>query len=112
MKPSTYLALITILSAPAVWRTAIAEHPSECPRDSVLAGTVCIDKYEASIWETTNPNLIRKIKKGTISRYELLAGGAVQRRDDRRIDPDVLTRRPDGRTSMPSRSKASDHRAS
>ncbi len=55
------------------------EQIRRCPRDSVPAGVACVDKYEASIWQTTNKNLIRKIKKGTVTREELIAGGAVQR---------------------------------
>jgi hypothetical protein len=52
---------------------------SRCPPDSVRAGTVCMDKYEMSIWETTSPRLIRKIRNGTVTLAELLAGGAIQR---------------------------------
>jgi hypothetical protein len=49
-----------------------------CTRDSVRSGNICVDKYEASVWETTNPRLIRKIKAGTVTRADLLAAGAVQ----------------------------------
>jgi formylglycine-generating enzyme required for sulfatase activity len=49
-----------------------------CPKDSVVSGTACIDKYEASVWETRDKALVQKIKKGTVTRAELLAG-AIQR---------------------------------
>jgi hypothetical protein len=49
-----------------------------CPPDSVRAGTVCIDKYEMSIWETTDARLIRKIRNGTVTLADLIAGGAIQ----------------------------------
>lgn len=49
-----------------------------CPNDSVESGPVCVDKYEASAWKTDNPSLIRKIKRGTVSLRELIAGGAIQ----------------------------------
>jgi hypothetical protein len=49
-----------------------------CPLDSVKVGSTCIDKYEASVWETTDAGLIQKIKAGTVTLAELQAG-AVQR---------------------------------
>jgi formylglycine-generating enzyme required for sulfatase activity len=54
-----------------------------CPADAVLAGTVCLDKYEASVWRvpnpiTTNLILVRKIRLGRASRVDLIAGGATQ----------------------------------
>lgn len=50
----------------------------DCPRDSVRSGTVCMDKYEASVWQTTNKRLIRKIRNGTVTLSELRSAGAVQ----------------------------------
>ena len=49
-----------------------------CPSSMVRSGSVCIDKYEASVWETTNAGLIAKIKAGTATLAELQAN-AVQR---------------------------------
>jgi hypothetical protein len=49
-----------------------------CPRDSVQSGNICIDKYEASVWETTDVGLIRKIKNGTVTLAHLTAAGATQ----------------------------------
>lgn len=54
----------------------------DCPRDSVRSGTVCMDTYEASVWRTTNQQLIRKIRNGTVTLAELRAGGATQVRFD------------------------------
>ena len=45
--------------------------PITCPPDSVLAGTACIDKYEASVWQTTDAALIQKIKDGTVTLDDL-----------------------------------------
>jgi hypothetical protein len=47
-----------------------------CPPDSVKAGTICLDKYEASVWEVPAGNvaLIQKIKAGTVTLAELQAG--------------------------------------
>jgi hypothetical protein len=46
----------------------------KCPSDSVAVGPACIDRDEASVWETTNAGLIKKIKKGkaTLSRIPSL----------------------------------------
>lgn len=54
-----------------------------CSPDAVLAGTVCVDRYEASVWRVpdptaTNANLARKIQLGRATRDDLVAGGATQ----------------------------------
>ena len=54
-----------------------------CGADAVLAGTVCLDTYEASVWRvpnptTTNASLVRKIQLGRATRADLTAGGATQ----------------------------------
>ena len=57
----------------------------KCPPDSVEFGTLCIDKYEASVWDlsgltgTAKAELVEKIQKGTVTGAELLAAGAIQR---------------------------------
>jgi len=45
-----------------------------CPSDAVLAGTVCIDTYEASVWKTTDARLIRFIRSGSVSLDDLFEG--------------------------------------
>ncbi len=45
-----------------------------CPTSMVRSGSACIDKYEASVWKTTNAALIAKIKAGTVTLAELQAG--------------------------------------
>ena len=50
-----------------------------CPASMVRSGPTCIDKYEASMWETTNPTVIAKIKAGTVTLADLQAAGAIQR---------------------------------
>jgi hypothetical protein len=52
---------------------------SVCPPSMVRSGATCLDKYEASVWETTDPALIAKIRAGTVTLAELQAAGAVQR---------------------------------
>ena len=51
--------------------------PITCPPDSVLVGTTCIDKYEASVWQTIDAPTIAKIRDGTVTVADL--GGATQR---------------------------------
>lgn len=52
--------------------------PIDCPPDSVLAGTTCIDIYEASVWRTTDAGTVAKIQNGTVTLTDLQAVGAVQ----------------------------------
>ncbi len=51
-----------------------------CPGDSVASGTVCMDKYEASLWNVPpdQRRLIRRIQEGTVSLADLTAAGALQ----------------------------------
>jgi formylglycine-generating enzyme required for sulfatase activity len=49
----------------------------------VVAGTVCLDSYEASVWRvpnptTTNATLVRKIQLGRATQADLRTGGATQ----------------------------------
>jgi len=53
-----------------------------CSPDSVHAGTVCMDRYEESVWRlpnptTTNAPLVAKIKLGTATLADLTAAGAT-----------------------------------
>ena len=50
-----------------------------CPADSVQSGTVCMDKYEGSVWYVppTERNLINRIRNGTVSLDNLTSAGAV-----------------------------------
>src|SRR5262245_53979737 len=51
-----------------------------CSGDSIKVGTVCVDKYEGSVWQIdpTNKGLINKAQKGKATLNDLIAGGAVQ----------------------------------
>src|SRR5712692_3302837 len=50
-----------------------------CPPDSVEVGPVCVDKYEASVWEipATKTLLINKVKNGRATLANLAAGGGI-----------------------------------
>ena len=71
----------------AMARAALAIPPTtpvlQCAPDAVVAGTLCVDKYEASVWRVPNPTtanktLVRRIQLGLATRSALLAGGATQ----------------------------------
>jgi hypothetical protein len=56
---------------------------TECSPDSVRSGTVCIDRYEASVWRvpaplTLNAALVAKLQAGTATAADLAAGEATQ----------------------------------
>lgn len=53
-----------------------------CPVDAVVAGTLCMDAYEASVWRVPNAQfenrkLVKQIQQGTASEEALLAAGAT-----------------------------------
>ncbi len=55
-----------------------------CTGDAVAAGTVCLDRYEASVWRvpeptTTNAGLARRIRLGSATRADLTAGSFSSR---------------------------------
>lgn len=63
--------------------TAAASGAGTCAPDAVPAGTVCLDRYEASVWRvphptTTNAPLVRKVQSGIASHLDLVSGGATQ----------------------------------
>ncbi len=52
----------------------------KCPSDSVKVANLCIDKYEASIWQVdpSNGALVKKIQAGKATLADLQGAGAVQ----------------------------------
>jgi hypothetical protein len=46
----------------------------KCSQDSVQVGDVCVDRYEASVWSTTDTGTIIKIKKGKITAEAQIVG--------------------------------------
>jgi hypothetical protein len=77
------LALAAALIALASTAGAQGMRPlRKCPRDSVVSGTVCMDKFEASAWRVPNPaaneRLVKKIQEGRATRADLIRAGATQ----------------------------------
>src|SRR6476659_7173529 len=53
---------------------------AKCGPDSVEVGPTCVDKYEASIWQIPAgaTSLVKRVKRGTATKADLIAGGATQ----------------------------------
>jgi formylglycine-generating enzyme required for sulfatase activity len=86
-RPTSRLAAVLVSLVWAALPAAAAGFPRlalrKCERDAVVAGTVCMDRYEASVWRvpdatTTNAALVRKIQLGSATQDDLVARGAVQ----------------------------------
>jgi formylglycine-generating enzyme required for sulfatase activity len=82
MQMSFAIGLVTGVANAAAGR--VDEIPAtRCTVDAVAAGTVCLDKYEASVWRVPNPTttnvvLVRKIRLGMAKEVDLTMGGATQ----------------------------------
>src|SRR5512144_2933301 len=87
MKPGTIKLLLVVGLAMGAASAAAADFPilpvRRCAPDAVLAGTVCLDRYEASVWRVPNPTttnafLVRKIQLGRATQADLAVGGETQ----------------------------------
>ncbi len=73
--------LLTLLACPALAGTPKAPKSAIlCPADMVLVGSVCVDRYEASVWSVPalNTSLLARVKGGLATLADLTAGGATQ----------------------------------
>ena len=71
------------LAAVPAWAGFPKSPVKSCGGDAVVAGTVCLDKYEASVWRVPDPagankGLVMKIQQGKATSADLTAGGATQ----------------------------------
>jgi hypothetical protein len=87
MKRTMLMFLLTVgLMTDATKAASVVVRPtvaSGCGPNAVIAGTVCLDTYEASVWRVPNPatanvSLVKKIQLGTATQADLAAGGATQ----------------------------------
>jgi len=80
LRAITIVTALALLTGPAAAQSA--KPLKRCPADSVAAGTVCIDTYEASVWYIpsggSNASLVRRVKSGKVSLADLVAGQASQ----------------------------------
>ncbi len=77
------MGITTLMFAAAAQASPPKDPVTKCAPDAVVAGTVCMDTYEASVWRvpnplTTNASLVKKIKKGKAAQADLTAAGATQ----------------------------------
>jgi sulfatase-modifying factor enzyme 1 len=73
------VSLLALACAP-LWSDRAAAGASRCPPDSAKVGNVCIDLYEASVWQIdpSNAKLIGLVRAGKATRATLMAGGAKE----------------------------------
>lgn len=87
MKP--VLGSLVLLSVIPLGCCCLCRKPSpnvstaSCPPDSVKVGRVCVDKYEASVWNIPNPTtanapLVQRVIAGTVTLADLANAGAKQ----------------------------------
>jgi hypothetical protein len=74
------IALAIAVAIAAAADSAVPD--ARCAPDALAAGTVCLDRYEASVWrvpdpDTANASLVAKIRLGRADRGELGAAGAT-----------------------------------
>jgi hypothetical protein len=74
---------LAMIAETATAGSATALPLGHCAPDAVPTGSVCLDRYEASVWRvpnpsTTNAGLVTKIRLGRASKTDLAAGGATQ----------------------------------
>lgn len=80
-------ALMTIALVAGNAAAAAAGFPktpiTTCAPDAVVSGTVCMDKYEDSVWRIPDPKgtgkaLVTKVQKGSATEADLTAAGATR----------------------------------
>jgi hypothetical protein len=81
VRTATLVAVLALVARPAA---AQGVKPlKKCAPDAVVSGTVCMDKYEASVWRVpsplgTNKGLVKKIQQGKATVTDLAKGAATQ----------------------------------
>ena len=85
MRPrrGTLLASSAVLLLASTAGAQGAKPLAKCAPDAVVAGTVCMDKFEASVWRVPDPlgankKLVKKIQQGKVTLADLTKGSAVQ----------------------------------
>jgi hypothetical protein len=77
----TTSAALVLLASPAAAQGA--KPLTKCAPDAVVSGTVCMDRFEASVWRvpgplTINKGLVKRIRQGKATAADLANGGATQ----------------------------------
>jgi len=68
------------LAALCWWAIPAHAGTLRCPPDSVKVGNVCIDTYEASVWQIppSNTVLVKKVQQGKVTLADLTAAGTTE----------------------------------
>jgi hypothetical protein len=82
LRLSRLVILAMVLSTSGSVEAQGAKPLTKCAPDAVLSGTVCMDRFEASVWRVPDPlgankGLVRKIQQGKATTALLAKGGAV-----------------------------------
>ncbi len=73
------IALLAGLPLSVILLLPLAAGAKDCAPSTVSVGPICVDKYEASVWETIDPSVIKKIRDHAVTLADLTASGAIQR---------------------------------
>ena len=77
--PGAMMRALALLLAASTADAQGAKPLTKCAPDAVVSGTVCMDKYEASVWRVPNPatvnkGLVKKIQQGKATSADLAKG--------------------------------------
>jgi formylglycine-generating enzyme required for sulfatase activity len=79
-RPGVYSIIVGFAAVCFAGAVPVRAGTLRCPADSVKVGNVCIDTYEASVWQidSTNKSLVNKVQQGKATVVDLTKGGATQ----------------------------------
>ena len=74
------LSTVGLAALCLTWAVQASAATLKCPPDSVKVGNVCIDLYEASVWQIapSKAALVKKVQSGKVTLADLTSGGATQ----------------------------------
>jgi hypothetical protein len=83
MKEGTITVALVLMMLAGTAHAQGVKPLAKCAPDAAVAGTVCMDKYEASVWRVPDPRgankgLVKKIRNGKVKVTDLAQGGATQ----------------------------------
>ena len=79
-RPRVYRIIVGVAAVCFAGAMQVGAGTLKCPPDSVKVGNVCIDLYEASVWQIplSNKSLVNKVQQGKATLADLTGGGATQ----------------------------------
>ena len=78
-RPRVYPLIVGVAAVCLGGAVPVGAGTLKCPADSVKVGNVCIDLYEASVWQIppSNTKLVKKVQDGKATLADLTGGGAM-----------------------------------